>query len=210
MIDAKNETAVDYKTESALDSRQLTDNGARQLKVYAYLAMENGIPIGTGVVERGNRIRAQIRILTKDAEDESRRARETLGELNRFAGRRCVDGASPSPKACRRCPCIPFCPAFWEASIPSWEDEGGIQLEGVVESIESGALMSLYLNVDRGTGTRGLGVVSRLSKRWIGIGRSSFPQPGRTVRLTDARKTNRTGSPTEFRVDRAATAVWKV
>ena len=210
LIDAKNATVVDYKMGSAPDSHQPTDSEARQLKLYAYLAMENGIPIRIGAVERGNRIRTEIPISRQDAEDEGRRAREALTELNRVSGRRFCEAASPSPKACRHCPCIPFCPAFWESSVPSWEEECGTHFEGVVDSIEGAALMSLRLQVARGTGARGPGVVSRLSKEWLEVEQTSIPEPGQTVRCTDAREINRTASPTEFRADRATTAVWTV
>ena len=142
--------------------------------------------------------------------DEGRRAREALTELNRVSGTRFDEAASPSLNACRHCPCIPFCPAFWEASIPSWEEDCGTQLEGIVESIEGDALVSLHVQVARGTGTRGPGVVSRLSKEWLQVDRTTIPESGQTVRLTDAREKDRAASPTEFRADRATTALWTV
>ena len=210
LIDVANATIVDYKTGIARDSQQPTDSEARQLKLYAYLALENGIPIRRGAVVHANRIRTEMPISRKEAEDEGRRAREALEKLKRFAGKRFREAASPSPKACRYCPCIPFCPAFWEASVPSWEEECGTHLEGVIESVQGEALMSLYLQIARGTGTRGPGVVSRLSKDWLQVEQTSLPKPGQTVRLTDARRMNNSARPTEFRADRATTAVWKV
>ena len=59
---------MDYKTGTVPDSQQPTDGEARQLKLYAYLAMENGIPIRKGAVERANRIRAEMTIRGTDAE----------------------------------------------------------------------------------------------------------------------------------------------
>lgn len=210
LIDAANATVVDYKTGSAPDLQQPSDSEARQLRLYAYLAMENGIAIRRGAIERPNRIRIEMPISEKDAEDEGRRAREALTELNRVSGRRFSEAASPSPGACRHCPCIPFCPAFWESSIPSWEEECGTQVEGVVESIEGDALVSLHLHVHHGTGTRGPGVISRLSREWLEVEQTTIPESGQTVRLTDARQMDRTAISTEFRADRATTALWTV
>lgn len=210
LIDWKNATVVDYKTGSVPDPQHPTESEARQLKLYAYLASENGIPVRKGVVERPNRVRAEMSIPRKDAEDEGRRAREVLKQLNQMTGRRFDEAASPSPKACRHCPCIPFCPAFWEASNPSWQDECGTHFEGIVESVDGEALMSLRLQVTRGTGTRGPGVVSRLSKSWLALEQTSTPEPGKAVRLTDARETDGSATLTEFRADRATTAVWTV
>ena len=210
LVDVENATVVDYKMGRSPDSTKLTDSEARQLKLYAYLAMENGILIQKGAVERAHRIRAEMSIPRKAAEDEARRAREALKDLNRLSGRPFDEATSPSPKACRHCPCIPFCPAFWGTSNPSWEEECGTHLEGVVESIEGEDLMSLYLHVDRGTVTRGPGVVARISKGWLEVEQTKLPEPGQTVRLTDARKTNMAAQLPEFRADRATTAVWKV
>lgn len=53
-------------------------------------------------------------------------------------------------------------------------------------------------------------VVSGLSKDWLQVEQTSLPKPGQTVRLTNARRTNNTAPPTEFRADRATRAVWKV
>ena len=210
LIDVENAVVLDYKTGSSSDSGQPTESEARQLRLYAHLAAENGIDVRAGVVVRADRDRAEIPIPREEAEDEGRRARGALEEINGFSGRRFEEAATPSPNACRYCPCIPFCPAFWKESDPGWADRCGTQLEGVVDSIEGESLVSMRLEVARGTGTRGLAVVSRLSRAWLEVEEANFPQPGQAVRVTDAGRANPASQPTEFRADRATTAVWQV
>ena len=210
LIDVENATVLDYKMGSARGSQELTESEARQLKLYAYLARENGIPVRKGVVERGNRTRAETQISRTDAEDEGRRAHEALMELNRFSGRQFEEAASPSPRGYRYCPCIPFCPAFWAAAGPTWNAECGIHIEGAVKSIEGEAAMSLHLQVSRGTTGRVRAVVSQFSERWFGVEQGNYLQLGEPIRVTDARQANKTTIPTEFRADRATMAIWRV
>ena len=109
LIDVADAAVVDYKTGSAHDSQQPTDSEARQLKLYAYLALENGISIRKGAVVHANRNRTEMPISRKEAEDEGRRARQAFEKLKRFSGKSFREAASPSPQACR------YCPAFRSA-----------------------------------------------------------------------------------------------
>src|SRR5690606_16452779 len=108
----------------------------RQLRLYAFLAAENGIPVTKGVIERVDRERVEIQISQGEAAEEGRRALEVLDEYNRRAGESFSDAASPSREACRYCPCIPFCPAFWDTAEPGWASECGSQIEGTVETVD--------------------------------------------------------------------------
>jgi PD-(D/E)XK nuclease superfamily len=210
VIEAEAATVVDYKTGSPADSQRLTDNELRQLRLYAFLAAESGIPIRTGVIERANRERVEVQISQKEAADEGGRALKVLDEYNRHAGGAFSDAASPSPEACRHCPCIPLCEAFWNASEPGWEAECGTQVEGTVESVDGDSLMSIHLNVVRGTGARGPAVITRLSREWLTLNEMDVPRPGEMVRVTDAAHVAETTSPAVFRADRVTTAVWRV
>lgn len=214
LIEVARALVVDYKTGSPSDSTTPTESEARQLRLYAHLAAENGISVRAGAVERANRTRAEISISNEDADEEGRRARSSLDEINRFSGRPFEDAATPSPQSCRQCPCIPFCPAFWDESDPAWSDDCGIHLEGVVESVdeslEGRLLVSMRLDVVRGTGARGPGVISRLSRGWLEVEQADVPGAGEVVRVVDVGRANPSSSHTGFRADRAGTAVWKV
>jgi hypothetical protein len=184
---------------------------ARQLKLYAFLAAENGITIDAGVIERGDRTKLQLRISRDDAIEEGRRAKDALDSFNSRAGSKFEDVASPSRENCRFCPCIPFCEAFWSKSDPDWSPECGTHIEGVVASVDEGEeLLSIHLQVTRGTGRQGDAVVTRLSKDWLVFDASQVPSDGHTIRITDATYVADTTNPAIFRADRIATAVWTV
>ena len=83
-------------------------------------------------------------------------------------------------------------------------------MEGVVESVEGERLISINLNVTRGTGSRGAAVVTRLSREWLTFSGAALPQPQQTVRIIDAAYVEESEAPAVFRADRIGTAVWTV
>lgn len=211
LLDASSETVIDYKTGTPGDSSSLvTDSEVRQLRLYAYLASENGVSIRRGVIERADRTRAEVPITPEQAAEEGRRACAALDEYNRYAGKPFESGASPSQDACQFCPCIPFCEAFWSRAEAEWSGQCGTHLEGVVESVEGGDLVSMHLNVTRGTGARGPAVVTRLSREWLTFLGAELPRPHQTVRVTDAAYVDESSAPAVFRANRITTAVWTV
>jgi len=209
VLDADAEAVVDYKTGSLADS-QVSDNEARQLRLYAFLAAENGIEIRKGIIERADRRRAEVQISSEEAADEGRRALAVLDEYNRHVGESFESGARPSPDACHYCPCIPLCEAFWDTSESGWQSECGTHVEGTVEAVEGDELVSIRLNVVRGSGPKGPAVVTRLSREWLTMDAVDVPQPGDTVRVTDAAYVEDSNAPAVFRADRVTTAVWRV
>lgn len=209
VLDGDAEAVVDYKTGSPADS-QVSDNEARQLRLYAFLAAENGIAVRRGIIERADRRRAEVQISSEEAADEGRRALAVLDEYNRHVGEPFESSARPSPDACRYCPCIPLCEAFWEASEPGWQSECGTHVEGTVEAVDGEELVSVHLNVVRGTGPKGPAVVTRLSREWLTMDTMDVPRPGDTVRVTDAAYVEDSDAPAFFRADRVTTAVWRV
>ena len=200
---------MDYKTARVEDPHRVSESEGRQLRLYAHLAAENGIEIRRGEIKRADRVRVKIDIPQRDAEVEGRRAREALDEYNRHVNRPFADAASPSPDTCRYCPCIPFCPAFWEKATPDWEAECGAHVEGTVESLDGDSVLSLQLQVSRGTTGPGSVAITRLSRNWLAVGGMEIPRPGDVVRVTDARRPGDTPSPAVLRADRETTAVWR-
>ena len=62
-VDGRSGVVVDYKTGhmSEAEACAMSDSEARQLRLYAYLAAENGTDVGTGAVVRGDGQRCQTR-----------------------------------------------------------------------------------------------------------------------------------------------------
>lgn len=210
VLDSANATVIDYKTGVAGDPGAATEGELRQLRLYAYLAHENGITITRGVIERADRTRAEVSISPAQAVDEGRRALAVLEAYNQHVGKPFESAASPSPDACRYCPCIPFCEAFWKNAEAQWAEQCGTHIEGVVESVEGGALVSINVDVTRGASAKGPAVVTRLSREWLTFGGAALPRPQQTVRVTHAAYVDDSSAPAVFRADRIATAVWGV
>lgn len=209
VLDSANSTVIDYKTGVADSTELLTESELRQLRLYAYLANENGISIARGVIERADRSRAEVPISAQEAAQEGRYALDVLDRYNRHAGDSFESGATPSPDACRFCPCIPFCESFWRTAEPQWSGQCGTHVEGLVDSVDGDQLLSINVNVTRGTGAKGLAVVTRLSREWLTFS-GTIPQPQQTVRVTDAAYVEESTAPAVFRADRISTAVWTV
>ncbi len=83
--------------------------------------------------------------------------------------------------------------------------------EGVVASVDEGEeLLSIHLQVTRGTGRWGNAVVTRLSRDWLVFDGSQVPLDGQTIRVTDAAYVADSANPAIFRADRMVTAVWTI
>lgn len=210
VLDTANATIVDYKTGTGGESGSMNESEIRQLRLYAYLASEEGISIRRGVIERADRTREEVQISAAEAAEEGSRALSVLDEYNRHAGKPFESVASPSSDACRFCPCIPFCEAFWRSSEPQWSEQCGTHVEGIVQSVEGDALLSINLEVTRGTGISGSGVVTKLSREWLTFPGAAIPKPGDMVRITDVAYVKESSGPAVFRADRIMTAVWMV
>lgn len=210
VLDRAGGTVIDYKTGSRPAEGGLTDAEGRQLKLYAFLGMENGVQVRKGVVVRSDRTRAELNIGEADAAAEAVRARRILDAHNRLDGRAFADAATPSPDACRFCPCIPFCDAFWREADETWASECGWHVEGDVTAVQGDALLSVELAVHRGTTPRGAAVLTRLSERWLTFDGARRPAPGDLLRATDVLHAEESAEPAILRADRTSTAVWTI
>lgn len=85
-----------------------------------------------------------------------------------------------------------------------------MHLEGEVSAVEGSASISVEMQVTRGSAPKGLGVVTRLSERWVTFSGSELPSRGDTIRVTDASYVEGSANPAVFKADRVATAVWHV
>jgi hypothetical protein len=134
----------------------------------------------------------------------------TLEAHNRLDGQPFSDAATPSPQACRFCPCIPFCDAFWREADETWASECGWHVEGEVTAVQGEALLSVEITVHRGTSPRGAAMLTRLSERWLTFDGRHRLAPGDLIRATDVLHTEESANPAILRADRTSTAVWTI
>ncbi|HEY2325662.1 MAG TPA: PD-(D/E)XK nuclease family protein, partial [Thermoanaerobaculia bacterium] len=205
---------VDYKTGPAPNDglADVSDAEVRQLMLYVHLAQENGIRIARGVIARANGVRSHIPISGEDAAREARRARNVLTDYNGRVGEAFDVAAQPSPEACRLCPCIPFCEAFWRSATPEWADACGVHLEGIICDIETAsiqgvALTTAHVDITRGTVAAGDAYIEQMPDIWIQADGAEALRAGETVRVVYGRLAGETPSRV-FRVDRIATSIW--
>jgi len=210
MVDRERGEVIEYKAGSAPEGGGLTDVEERQLKLYAFLAGENGVEVRKGIVLRADRTRAEIDIPPAAAQAEGVRAVEVLDSYNRQSERQFEEAAAPSPTACRFCPCIAFCEPFWSIAEESWSCSVGTHVEGKVIRVQGDALVAVELDVARGAGPRGRGVLTRLSTRWLTFDGSEGPAQEDVIRTTYVPHVQETAEPAVFRADRASTAVWLI
>jgi hypothetical protein len=214
LIDAVAQEVVDYKTGAPQDEAvdAVSEAEARQLRLYVHLAQDNGLPVSRAVVARPDGRCASIDVSREEANAEGRRARDLLAKYNSGAGVAFSEAAQPSPESCRFCPCIPLCEAFWRAASPTWEDQCGVQLEGHVAAVEESTvqgmkLMTLRVQVQRGTVAAGEAFVEQIPEAWTTADGSNPPREGAVVRIVHARRAG-DDVPPVIRVDRTATSVW--
>jgi hypothetical protein len=208
---------VDYKTGSGPDDDPdgLRDGEARQLRLYVHLANERGINLRRGVVVRADGRRIPLEITEADATAEGQLARTALVAFNAKAPRGFQALATPSPDACRYCPCIPFCEAFWEAGTPTWRDASGTHVEGTVSAISKAvvqdtALMTLELAVTRGSLASPVAVVQQVPEAWVCADGAPPSNVGDVIRVVNGRLADDDGQTALIRADRVTTALWSV
>ena len=218
LVDVAAGEVVDYKTSAGPDDdpEGVRDSEIRQLRLYIHLAREQGLEIYCGVVVRGDGRRVTLAVAEPEAAEEAQRARETLSAFNAKASAGDFRAlAESSPDACRYCPCIPFCDAFWEAATPAWRNQCGTHVEGTVAAVErvvvqNTALLTFQLAGERGTVAQGPAVVQQLPERWVCADGASPPEVGDVVRVVDCRLSDDGGEATLMRPDRLTTAVWTI
>jgi hypothetical protein len=208
---------VNYKTGAGPDDdpEGLRDSEVRQLRLYVHLAHERGIDLRRGVVVRLNGRRVALEVSEAEAAAEGQSAREALRAFNAKTAEGFKRLAEPSPGACRHCPCIPFCEAFWESATPAWASECGTHVEGTVSAVfravmHETALVTLELTVARGTAAPGFAVVQQLPEKWVCAGGAQSPAVGDVIRVVNCRLADDAGETALIRPERLTTAVWTV
>ena len=215
-IDPESGELVDFKTGRVAEETAWTvsESEVRQLLLYAYLAAENDIEVQRGTIVRSGGHTASTALTSEDAAAEADKARTELSSFNEAVagGAGFDDLTQPSPSACRFCPCIPFCSAFWQQAEPSWADEVGDHAEGVVISTSSSvvqeiSLTSLEVDVSAGTVASGPAWIEHVPEGWVTADGSALPKEGQRIRVVDGRATD-AETPIVIRPDRVMTSVW--
>ncbi len=218
-VDGESQRVVDYKTGYTPEDHadMVSDSEARQLRLYAYLAHENRIPVVKGVIVRGNGQRCELAISNADALAEAANARRQLQTLNTavHGGATFHELASSSREQCRWCPCIPFCESFWAAVSPDWQLECGVHVEGTVEETAScrtqGVLLTtMSLLIRRGSLIAQRACVEQIPTAWMTVQGGDVPRAGDVVRVVHGRQSTGDDSSTIVRVDKTLTSIWHV
>jgi hypothetical protein len=206
-IDAPASTVIDYKTTAGEPPEGLSDPEARQLRLYVYLALQNGIAIEHAAVVQADGKRRIINVSRADAFAEADRARAVLKAWQALSGRPFQEATSPSSTACRFCPCIAFCEAFWDAAADSWASQVGVHIEGIVTRIDGSDMMSIELEAVRGSCRTGPAPVTRISRDWLAFDGPAVAA-GERIRIVDLSVGQ--GTELQFRADKVATAIWRI
>lgn len=216
LIDPLAHEVIDYKTGLGQDDglNEMSEAEVRQLRLYVHLALENGIGISRAVIARSNGQRASINVSHEEAAEEGRKAREVLAEYNSRAGEAFDIAAQPSVEHCQFCPCIPFCEGFWRSAGANWAEQCGTHIEGRVSAMEVATvqefnLITLRVDVQRGTVPAGEIYVEQIPETWTNADGSDRPHEGDIVRVLFGRIVCEF-PPQIMRVDRTATSVWGV
>ena len=95
VVDAHNAAIVEYKTGVGPDGETPTDSEMRQLRLYAFVAGENGIAIRKGIIERSNGDHDEVEISHTEAETEGQAGAGDAGRIQ--PSRRTILQAKPQP-----------------------------------------------------------------------------------------------------------------
>jgi len=215
-LDLQDGEVIDYKTGSVSTDMGTAISGAelRQLRLYVYLARENGFPVSRGTIIRGTGGRLSQDIAAPEAEAEGQEARSVLTRFNAAASGATFESlARPSASACANCPCIPFCNSFWVASSAQWADESGIHAEGRVLALRPldtlhGRVVTVEIEILRGTAPAGRGSLEQLPLAWL-LESAAELREGGLIRVVDVKNASETG-PAVLRVSKLSSAVWLV
>lgn len=217
LLDVGNSEVVDYKTGQATDDPSIvSEREAMQLRLYAYLAAAAGIEVSRGTIVRGDGARASVELSKEAADREADNARQAMDDYNHaIASQSFEELAQPAPAACRSCPCIPLCQAFWNAADPQWFTESSVQhLEGVIVELEEVPLQgvpvaTLRVEVLRGTIEAETAVLEQIPVSWFTADGDRGPVVGDVVRLVNGHVTH-PDDPVIVRADRTTTSVWRI
>ena len=217
-IDAAAASVVDYKSGQAPEQGRgrTSDSEARQLRLYAYLAAQNGVRITNGQIIRSDGYRSDLSITAPAADAEADKARGQLRSINELIASTSEFAAlaSPSAENCRSCPCIPFCEAFWAAAKPDWKEKCGVHISGRISAVDSRmiqgvAITTLVVDPEHGTlvGRRKL-AIEQIPSEWIPPNEQQAVRRGALVRVTHGRLLAGEKQAVVVRPDRVMTAIW--
>lgn len=212
-VDCEDQTVIDYKSGAAwqLTDGELKANEERQVLLYGYLLLENGVDTRKGRIERADGRTAEIVISREAAEREAEHARQILGAFNAKASQDDFAAmATPSPVACAECPCKAICPRFWEKADDTWQDAVGVHLEGTitqtqVASVGGVEIATCLVDVSAGTIPVGQATVEQVPTAWMGEDPTSYAV-GSRIRVTDGKIVS--ADPVVVRADNVMTVIW--
>ena len=218
LVDERDRAVIDYKTGGDPPSNvAFRPEEERQLRLYAYLCLENGVTIERGVIERGGGRRDEMPIAGDESCAEGSAAKALLAGLNaRIShGETIHELAAPSPEGCRGCEGRVLCEPFWNALDAKQEAAETMCLEGEVLSCVALPGMrepafTLHLRVLRGD-RPGMDVTTDAIPSALSIADGdTLPQKGDVVRVLDAKASQGSHSTVRPCLAGRLTTVWRM
>lgn len=215
VVDAEAGEVKDYKTRRVKEEQadKLDESEARQLRLYAYLANENGWRINRGVIVLASGQELPLPLNAQQINAEADDARATLAAFNQRVNEQTTfaELASPSPAHCRDCPCRMVCDPFWQQSQADWGDGRWAHVEGRVAEVKEAnlqgtKLLTLALQTVTGTIQAEEILIEHLPEQWLSGCPNMESLTGLRLRIINARI-----SPDDafcLSVDRVKTEVW--
>lgn len=217
-LDSREGVVVDYKTRRELDSEtdEMTDREKRQLRLYAYLARQNGIDVRQCVIALSNGNEYRIEISEREATVEANAAHAALAAFNAAITEKTSfeDLAAPSVENCKYCPCAVLCKKYWEVIDQSWGETFGTHLQAKIISehkVKSQNINLLTLDLEVTSATFPVQeriTLEQIPEDWIFIDQQGGSIEGGTIRVFNLPVSTKIADKEIFRVNRLKTEIW--
>jgi CRISPR/Cas system-associated exonuclease Cas4 (RecB family) len=218
LIDVNGKVVVDYKTRQEVQGQpqEVTDKEKRQLRLYAYLASQNGISVERGVIALASGRELPVVLTEAEVKAEADAVRAALSRYNAAVGEQADfdELAQASPTNCQYCPCMVLCSRFWQTAKSSWEEQVGKHLSGRVVSTSCARLQGVELvtlKLDEVSSTFATGkevILEQVPEHWMIYDAGAPLSEGSLIRVMNAQVAISTTEQTILRFDRARTEVW--
>lgn len=215
-LDITGGLVIDFKTRLAApeDQPAISDDEARQLRLYAYLAREHGFTVSRGVIVLAQGQQLTLELPEAEAAREADAARVALSEYNAAvrAGATFADLATPAPEHCRYCPALVSCPAFWRVAQTDWQTAAGVQAQGQVMEMQANqqVITMRWIDISGTVPHDALVLVEQIPVTWFLGGTAIEVKPGTRLRLLRARIVSDDTGHTRLRPAPADTEIWLI
>jgi hypothetical protein len=215
VVDDAQGLVQDYKTRRISPEQPLepTEAEVRQLRLYAYLANENGGRVKRGAIVLPNGTELEVTLSAEDCAREAQQARAALAAFNAAIQAKTTFAAlaAPSAEACDHCPCRMLCEPYWRQAQEAWRRGPWVNIRGRIASAETAHLQGtplLTLQISAVTGTLQADqiAIEHLPQAWFPALADVAALAGQEVCAINLKCSE--DEPMRLSVDRFKTEVW--